>query len=137
MNGVNSSAMTQTYITLNDGNKIPQMGIGVFMIPNDNYFDKITLLVCSFENDMVFVSDLLQQQCSLLSRKQSSIHAQNFVAAQNKRHLVRKFELSFVVYKYCIYIKKKKIFFFFFHFEIHKQKVIMNKKQKVTRIYRK
>ena len=23
------------YITLNDGNKIPQVGFGVFMIPND------------------------------------------------------------------------------------------------------
>ena len=35
--------MTQTYITLNDGNKIPQMGIGVFMIPNDDDAEKIVL----------------------------------------------------------------------------------------------
>jgi diketogulonate reductase-like aldo/keto reductase len=35
--------MTQTYITLNDGNKIPQMGIGVFMIPNDDDAEKTVL----------------------------------------------------------------------------------------------
>ena len=27
--------MKQTYITLNDGNKIPQFGLGVFQIPGD------------------------------------------------------------------------------------------------------
>ena len=32
--------MSQTYITLNDGNKIPQMGIGVFMIPKDDDAEK-------------------------------------------------------------------------------------------------
>ena len=36
--------MTQTYITLNDGNKIPQMGIGVFMIPNDDDAEKTVLV---------------------------------------------------------------------------------------------
>ena len=35
--------MTQTYITLNDGNKIPQMGIGVFMIPKDDDAEKTVL----------------------------------------------------------------------------------------------
>ena len=35
--------MTQTYITLNDGNKIPQMGIVVFMIPNDDDAEKTVL----------------------------------------------------------------------------------------------
>lgn len=25
--------MNQTYVTLNDGNKIPQFGLGVYMIP--------------------------------------------------------------------------------------------------------
>ena len=25
--------MTQTYITLNDGNKIPQFGLGVYQVP--------------------------------------------------------------------------------------------------------
>ena len=28
--------MKQTYVTLNDGNKIPQFGLGVYMIPGDN-----------------------------------------------------------------------------------------------------
>ena len=27
--------MNQTYVTLNDGNKIPQFGLGVYMIPGD------------------------------------------------------------------------------------------------------
>ena len=27
--------MNQTYITLNDGNKIPQFGLGVYMVPGD------------------------------------------------------------------------------------------------------
>ena len=27
--------MKQTYVTLNDGNKIPQFGLGVYMIPGD------------------------------------------------------------------------------------------------------
>ena len=34
--------MTQPYITLNDGNKIPQLGLGVFLIPNDDV-EKIVL----------------------------------------------------------------------------------------------
>ena len=34
---------TQTYITLNDGNKIPQMGVGVFMIPKDDDAEKNVL----------------------------------------------------------------------------------------------
>jgi diketogulonate reductase-like aldo/keto reductase len=29
------NTMEQTYITLNDGNKIPQFGLGVFQIPGD------------------------------------------------------------------------------------------------------
>ena len=27
--------MTQTYITLNDGTKIPQFGLGVYQVPED------------------------------------------------------------------------------------------------------
>ena len=27
--------INQTYVTLNDGNKIPQFGLGVYMIPGD------------------------------------------------------------------------------------------------------
>ena len=27
--------MKQNYVTLNDGNKIPQFGLGVYMIPGD------------------------------------------------------------------------------------------------------
>ena len=32
--------MKQTYVTLNDGNKIPQFGLGVFMIAGDENTEK-------------------------------------------------------------------------------------------------
>ena len=32
--------MTQTYVTLNDGNKIPQFGLGVFMVPAGEQTEK-------------------------------------------------------------------------------------------------
>ena len=35
--------MTQTFITLNDGNKIPTVGFGVFMVPNDGPTSEATL----------------------------------------------------------------------------------------------
>lgn len=33
--GMEEIKMNQTYVTLNDGNKIPQFGLGVYMIPGD------------------------------------------------------------------------------------------------------
>lgn len=33
--GMEEIKMNQTYVTLNDGNKIPQFGLGVHMIPGD------------------------------------------------------------------------------------------------------
>lgn len=35
--------MNQTYITLNDGNKIPQFGLGVFMVPGDERTEEACL----------------------------------------------------------------------------------------------
>lgn len=35
--------MTQTFVTLNDGNKIPAVGFGVFMVPNDGPTYEATL----------------------------------------------------------------------------------------------
>ena len=54
--------MSQTYITLNNGNKIPQFGLGVYQVPQGEAIE----IICDETLPEIYDRELFQEKCNNL-----------------------------------------------------------------------